>query len=192
MCIRDSPYDLYLREHMAAQSNLGLDIPNIPTPGPGDSMWGINTLGEVLHYAPGLGWQIVNYRYGAQVAQPAGSIAIPASAWTTAVSLVVPRAGRIVATGHIVVDNSAHNVWVGGLAINGVNKTANNAVDVGNGGTATNLGGGPTSPMQTSSGNAVVTWTGDVTAGSVIAVQGITVGTTGAVRLANLEYTYLN
>jgi hypothetical protein len=186
-----NPADLVARENIPAQTGLGLVLSAIPAPTASQSPWGVNTLGETLHYAPGVGWQIVSRFYGAQVVQPAGSIPAPVSAWVTAVSLVAPRAGRIVATGHIVVDNFSHNIWAGGLALDGVNKTAYNVLDVGNGGSASASGGG-SSPLQTSSGNAVLTWTGDVLAGSVIQIQGFSSLTSGRVRLANLEYTYLN
>ena len=186
-----NPADLVARENIPAQTGLNVNVALIPAPTASQSPWGTNTLGETLHYAPGLGWKIVDNRYGAQVVQPAGSIPTPVSAWTTAISLITPRAGRIIATAHITVDNNTHTVWAGGLAINGITKSVSNVVDVGPGGTATAIGGG-TSPYQTSSGNTVLTWAGDVSTGTVIAVQGFTSGTTGGVRLANLEYTYIN
>ena len=186
-----NPADLFARENIAAQVGVSNNVAAIPAPTAGQSNWATNLLGETLHYAPGLGWKIVDNRYGAQIVQPAGVIPTPVSAWATAVSLVAPRAGRIIATAHINVDNFIHSNWAGGLAINGVNKSANNAVDVGTGGSVSAQGGG-VSPYNTSSGNAVVTWTGDVTAGTVISAQGITVGSTGQIRLSNLEYTYIN
>jgi hypothetical protein len=186
-----NPADLYARENIAAQTGLGLVLSAIPAPTAAQSVWGVNTLGETLHYAPGLGWKIVAAFYGSQVEQPAGVIPTPASAWTTAVSLVVPRAGRVVVTAHVVVDSAAHYAHAGGLSINGIVKTASNSLDIGPSGTPTFLAGG-SSPYQSSSTNSVTSWTGDVSAGTVIATQGITIGSTGQLRIANLEYTYLN
>jgi hypothetical protein len=130
-----NPYDLYLREHMAAQSNLGLDIPNIPTPGPGDSMWGENTLGEVLHYAPGLGWQIVDHRYGQTVDTPAG-VTTPAGVWGLGTPVTAPRAGRVLITSKAVGYNAAnHFAMATGLFKNGSQITQSNMGSVGSTGT---------------------------------------------------------
>ena len=183
-----NPADLVARENIPAQTGLNVNVALIPAPTASQSPWGTNTLGETLHYAPGLGWKIVDNRYGTQSVQPAGNIAAAPNAWVTALSLVAPRAGRVIVTGHLNVANSTHTSWAGGLAINGINKTANNADSVGpNGTTASGA-----SPYGTSSGNTVVTWTGDVTAGTVIELQGIVIGTSGILNFGNLEYTYIN
>ena len=186
-----NPADLVARENIPAQTGLNVNVALIPAPTASQSPWGVNTLGETLHYAPGLGWKIVDNRYGTQSVQPAGNIAAAPNAWVTALSLVAPRAGRIIVTGHLNVANSTHTSWAGGLAINGINKTANNADAVGPTGSATTLGGG-SSPYNTSRGNTVVTWTGDVTAGTVIELQGIVLGSPGILNGGNLEYTYIN
>ena len=186
-----NPADLVARENIPAQTGLNVNVALIPAPTASQSPWGTNTLGETLHYAPGLGWKIVDNRYGTQSVQPAGGIAAAPNAWVTALSLVAPRAGRIIVTGHLVVGNTTHSNWAGGLAINGINKTANNAGNVGTTGSATAAGGG-SSPYSTSGGNTVVTWTGDVTAGTVIELQGISLATPGLLELGNLEYTYIN
>jgi hypothetical protein len=116
-----NPYDLYLREHMAAQSNLGLDIPNIPTPGPGDSMWGINTLGEVLHYAPGLGWQIVDHRYTKEV--PIAGATAPAGVWNQAAAITAPRAGLLLINAFIAATTANAGSLATAIFVNGVQKT---------------------------------------------------------------------
>ena len=183
-----NPADLVARENIPAQTGLNVNVALIPAPTASQSPWGVNTLGETLHYAPGLGWKIVDNRYGTQSVQPAGNIATAPGAWVTALSLVAPRAGRVIVTSHLNVANLAHNNWAGGLAINGINKTANNAVNAGPLGSDASAG----SPYQTSSGNTVLTWTGNVTAGTVIELQGITIGTSGILNGGNLEYTYIN
>jgi len=187
-----NPADLVARENIPAQTGLSNNLAAIPAPTANQSNWGTNTLGETLHYAPNLGWQIVNNRYGDQIVQPAGVIPTPVSAWATAVSLVAPRDGRIIATGHIVVDSTLHSSLAGGLAINGINKTANNVSSIGPVGAASGYGGGGSSTHEISYLNASLSWTGYVTAGTVIAIQGITVGAVGQMRLANLEYSYIN
>lgn len=59
-----NPADLYARENIAAQTGLGLVLSAIPAPTASQSNWGVNTLGETLHYAPGVGWKIIDDKYG--------------------------------------------------------------------------------------------------------------------------------
>lgn len=54
-----NPADLYARENIPAQTGLSNNVTAIPAPTASQSVWGVNLLGETLHYAPGLGWQIV-------------------------------------------------------------------------------------------------------------------------------------
>jgi hypothetical protein len=88
-----NPADLYARENIPAQTGLGLVLSAIPAPTANQSNWGVNTLGEVLHYAPGLGWQLVN--------KGAHLIATATSATTTPgndyiyASITAPRAGIV-------------------------------------------------------------------------------------------------
>jgi hypothetical protein len=188
-----NPSDLYARENIPAQTGVSNDVTAIPAPTAGQSPWAVNQLGETLHYAPGLGWQIVDKRFGAQIMQPAGTIPTPVSAWATAVSLTVPRAGRVVVTGHIVVDNSHYSSTAGGIAVNGINKTASNSDSVGPISAPSEFAGGTgAATHQIASVNAALPWTGDVVAGDVIQLQGITVLFPGQMRLGNLEYTYIN
>jgi hypothetical protein len=188
-----NPADLVARENIPAQTGVSNDVTTIPAPTASQSPWAVNQLGEVLHYAPGVGWQVVNNRFGAQIVQPAGTIPTPVSAWATAVSLMAPRAGRVVVTGHIVVDSSMFSAVAGGIAVNGVNKTASNSDSVGPIGTpSTFAGSSGTATHNISSVNAAISWTGNVAAGDIIQLQGITVAATGQMRLGNLEYTYIN
>jgi hypothetical protein len=186
-----NPADLYARENIPAQTGLGLVLSAIPAPTANQSVWGVNTLGEILHYAPGLGWKIVANFYGTQASQPAGTIPTPVGTWTTAVSLVAPRAGRVIVTAHVFVENSTHAALAGGLSINGIVQPASNSGAVGVFGTASFWNGG-VSTHEISGVNAAVSWTGDVTAGSILAVQGITILTAGRVSIGKIEYTYLN
>ena len=59
-----NPADLYARENIAAQTGLGLVLSAIPAPTASQSNWGVNTLGETLHYMPGVGWKIIDDKYG--------------------------------------------------------------------------------------------------------------------------------
>jgi hypothetical protein len=87
-----NPADLYARENIAAQTGLGLVLGAIPAPTAGQSPWGVNTLGETLHYAPGLGWQIVDRKHGLYEAVSLG--AYNGGALVTVVR-TAPRSGVI-------------------------------------------------------------------------------------------------
>jgi hypothetical protein len=89
-----NPADLYARENIVAQTGLGLVLSAIPAPTASQSNWGANTLGETLHYAPGLGWKIVADNYGIT-----GSGVLAGQTANTAARnvayLTTPRAGRV-------------------------------------------------------------------------------------------------
>jgi len=138
-----------------------------------------------LHYMPGVGWKIIADQYGTEVIQ-AGSVATVANVWTTAVSLTMPRAGRIVATGWIHVANSFAYSCAGGLAVNGLIKKANNSAGVGMLGASS-----ASNAYEISSHNAQLAWTGNVVAGDVLALQAITIASAGTADLGALDYTYL-
>jgi hypothetical protein len=92
-----NPADLYARENIAAQTGLGLVLSAIPAPTASQSNWGVNTLGETLHYAPGIGWEIVAKLHGASQAlsvnlTPANSVI------TDILSFTMPRAGDVTFT----------------------------------------------------------------------------------------------
>ena len=89
-----NPADLYARENILAQTGLGLVLSAIPAPAANQSPWGTNTLGETLHYMPGVGWKIVADLYGitgsgALAGQSAGTAA------RNVAYLTMPRAGRV-------------------------------------------------------------------------------------------------
>jgi hypothetical protein len=120
-----NPADLYARENIAAQTGLGLVLSAIPAPTASQSSWGVNTLGETLHYAPGLGWKIVaDYLEvdGKWPDQPA--VTNPGATQGT---YIAPRSGTIHATqwcfstsaGNL---NSSVRVYI---LVNGIAKTEN-------------------------------------------------------------------
>jgi hypothetical protein len=88
-----NPADLYARENIAAQTGLGLVLSAIPAPTASQSPWGVNTLGETLHYEPGVGWKLVANAYY----KPYQEIILPSipSGPTVTASEIVPRAGRL-------------------------------------------------------------------------------------------------
>lgn len=89
-----NPADLYARESIAAQTGVSNDVTAIPAPAAGQSPWATNLLGETLHYAPGLGWKIVDDRYGYAQADvlPEGD---------TVYTATMPRAGIIDVSGYM-------------------------------------------------------------------------------------------
>jgi hypothetical protein len=87
-----NPADLFARENIAAQTGLGLVLSAIPAPTAGQSPWGVNTLGETLHYAPGLGWKIVANMAHTEVTNALGA-AVQGS--TTFATYVAPRSGML-------------------------------------------------------------------------------------------------
>lgn len=104
-----NPADLYARENIPAQTGLSNDVTAIPAPAANQSPWGVNQLGETLHYAPGLGWRIVANLTQAEATAPVGNL--PAGTVHTLVTLVAPRAGKISLHGYSAsyVDNADPN-----------------------------------------------------------------------------------
>lgn len=93
-----NPADLYARENITAQTGLGLVLSAIPAPTASQSNWGVNTLGETLHYAPGLGWKIVANLAGFTLPAYAN---VPGNAVTNTLNIVAPRAGRMSVNAYI-------------------------------------------------------------------------------------------
>lgn len=91
-----NPADLFARENISAQTGLSSNVAAIPAPTASQSNWGVNTLGETLHYMPGVGWKIVAdfFKLDTTYANPA----IPTGVFTPLFSFTAPRAGRILAT----------------------------------------------------------------------------------------------
>jgi hypothetical protein len=184
--------NLFARENVTAQVGLSNDVTTIPAPTAGLSNWGTNLLGERLHYMPGIGWKIVADFSGASAVQ-VGVTVTAASVFTVAgaATLTMPRAGRVIITGHVNINSTVHNQIAGGISVNAVQKNNSNLDKIGPAATLATLGGGA-STHAIASGNIVSTWTGLVAAGDVIAIRGITVGATGQLDLGNIEYTYLS
>jgi hypothetical protein len=84
-----NPADLVARENIPAQTGLSNDVSAIPAPAANQSPWGVNLLGETLHYAPGLGWQIVDKKYGYSEQGPIADTSM------LLIPLTMPRAGFI-------------------------------------------------------------------------------------------------
>jgi hypothetical protein len=85
-----NPADLYARENIAAQTGLSNDVTAIAAPSAGQSNWGVNLLGETLHYAPGVGWKIVAGLYGGRdLVNPTASSSL------VIVPVTMPRAGFV-------------------------------------------------------------------------------------------------
>jgi hypothetical protein len=83
----------------APKTGVSNDVTAVPAPAAGESEWAVNLLGETLHYAPGLGWKIVDNKYDAAVG---GNVAITsANTWTTVASLVAPRAGKVIINANV-------------------------------------------------------------------------------------------
>jgi hypothetical protein len=118
-----NPADLYARENIVAQTGLSNNVTSIPAPTASQSVWGTNLLGETLHYAPGLGWKIVDNKYYTTVSSASN---IVLNGTTTVLSLTAPRAGVIdvSAHGNLIADTNTATRYiadaVGYLFINGV------------------------------------------------------------------------
>jgi hypothetical protein len=88
-----NPADLYARENIPAQTGLGLVLSAIPAPAANQSNWGTNTLGEILHYMPGVGWQLVNKGAHLTTIGTSGTTA-PGTDYLYA-SIIAPRDGVV-------------------------------------------------------------------------------------------------
>jgi hypothetical protein len=116
-----NPADLYARENIAAQTGLGLVLSAIPAPTAGQSPWGVNTLGETLHYAPGVGWKIVDNRYTKEV--PILGATAPAGVWGQAAAITAPRAGLLLVNAFIAATTANAGSLATAIFVNGVQKT---------------------------------------------------------------------
>lgn len=126
-----NPADLYARENIAAQTGLGLVLSAIPAPTASQSNWGVNTLGETLHYMPGVGWKIVadHFKIDTTYTNPP----LPNAVFTTLFSYTVPRAGRILATATL---DATNNVYPSKIRLLMRKNTGTYTVDTGTSGSA--------------------------------------------------------
>ena len=126
-----NPADLYARENIAAQTGLGLVLSAIPVPTASQSNWGVNTLGETLHYMPGVGWKIVAdfFKLDTTYANPP----LPNATFTTLFSYTVPRAGRILATATL---DATNNIYPSKVRLLMRKNTGTYTVDTGTAGSA--------------------------------------------------------
>jgi hypothetical protein len=125
-----NPADLYARENIAAQTGLGLVLSAIPAPTASQSPWGVNTLGETLHYAPGTGWQIVSKLHGET--QSLGSNLTPAMGVITDIlSFTMPRDGFVTfAVSQQAIGNfflNANYILKNGILFSRIGSTGSNA-----------------------------------------------------------------
>lgn len=181
-----NPADLYARENIAAQTGLNSDTALIPAPGASQSPWGTNTLGEVLHYAPGLGWQIVNkYLHIEQNVAAAAAIPIGVNVVTNVTAYTAPRAGLVTVTANVTTDSADYANMSGGISVGGVLKRFDNTDHIGP--AFTPVGGGF---YLTNSNNSATAWSGRVAAGTVIAAWAICGGSSNT-AYGNLTVTYM-
>jgi hypothetical protein len=116
-----NPADLYARENIPAQTGLGLVLSAIPAPAANQSPWGVNTLGETLHYMPGVGWKIVS-DYHQEVSADYINASPAQGVWVIGASVTAPRAGKVIITGWAEAEVNPGGVIIGhalGLARNG-------------------------------------------------------------------------
>jgi hypothetical protein len=171
-----NPADLYARENVAAQTGLGLVLSAIPAPTASQSNWGVNTLGETLHYMPGVGWKVVDDKYSAAIG---GNVVITtANTWTNVASLVAPRAGKVIVFGNVgAAQNGTNYTGVSSrITIAGDQYTTDNSDIVGLSGY-----------RHTNNGSLGTTAT--VAAGDIIAIQSIITADTGT-SSGELRYIY--
>jgi hypothetical protein len=93
-----NPADLYARENIAAQTGLSNNLASIPAPAANQSNWGVNLLGETLHYMPGVGWKIVADLKGFT---QAAYTQIPINTLNNSLNIITPRAGRLTVSAYI-------------------------------------------------------------------------------------------
>ena len=119
-----NPADLIARENIPAQTGLNADPALIPAPAANQSPWGVNTLGETLHYAPGLGWQIVANH--ANIAGSGVDITHGGGPSTAFATIPAPRAGKITVNYRAIVFGAG--TWQGQVFVNGVYRTSGNSI----------------------------------------------------------------
>jgi hypothetical protein len=181
-----NPATLYARESIPAQTGLGLVLAAIPAPTAAQSPWGTNTLGETLHYAPGLGWKIVadlltitqNVTSGAPVAIPSGSVI------TAVTSYTAPRAGKVVVTSNTTTNGASYDSQSGGIRVAGTLVRFDNSSS--SGPAFTPIG---TGFYYSESNNASCAWTGTVAAGTVI--SNVAIMASGGTSYGDLTVTYI-
>jgi hypothetical protein len=87
-----NPRALYIRESIPATLGLSVYASSIPAPAADASQWGVNQLGELLHYNPTTGWKVVgdNYLQNASFNQ---LVSVPTNAETVVYSMVTVKPG---------------------------------------------------------------------------------------------------
>lgn len=154
-----NPADLYARENIPAQTGLGLNLAVIPAPTANQSPWGVNTLGETLHYAPGLGWRIVAGLH--QIESAVSTNSTPTQGvWVAGATVVAPRAGKVVITGWAEAFINSGGVVIGsavGLMKNGVVIEQHNVGAISPVGTPAASASGGSSPADIHMGLAFAT-----------------------------------
>jgi hypothetical protein len=179
-----NPADLYARENTPAQTGLGLVLTAIPAPTAGQSPWGTNTAGETLHYAPGLGWKIVdNYIFFSNTIAAAAAVPTAANAVTPIISYTAPRAGRVIIASVINTATPVCNAQSGGITINGSMVAFDNTSAIGPATSAS-------STQEARGNNASTSWIAQVAAGDVISAFAVTVATAGT-AYGSLQVTYV-
>lgn len=180
-----NPADLYTRENISAQTGLGLVLSAIPAPTASQSNWGVNTLGETLHYMPNIGWKIVSDKYHQTVATPITAAA--SGTWLTGIPVVAPRTGLVIISGFgSVASTSTVGTAATSIFINGSQQTQANMDTAGSSGTAANVAN--IGYIGTTDTPAITRY---VTQGDVIAIAGIMVGSSFTLQ-GFTQITYIN
>jgi hypothetical protein len=179
-----NPADLVARENIPAQTGFFNDVSFIPAPTASQSPWGQNVLGETLHYAPGLGWKIVDNQYSTTIKRTSSNaVALAANTLTQVSLLIAPRAGLIVVAANVSTNSVGNLAQSGGISINGVFVSFDNPGTIG-------LSGANPDIYAISSNNAAAAWTGRVAAGDIIESTAITLNGTGT-AYGELSLTYI-
>jgi hypothetical protein len=167
---------------------LSLILSAIPAPTATQSPWGVNTLGEIVHYAPGLGWRIVDNRWFEESLTYVNT-APTQGAWQLGASVTAPRAGRVIITGWAEATIMAGGVITSsavGLARNGAVIEQHNVGAISPVGTPFPAAGG-SSPADIHMAFSFAT---TVTAGEVFSAAGL-VFSTWQIR-NKIQITYTN
>jgi hypothetical protein len=181
-----NPADLYARENIPAQTGLSNNVAAIPAPTAGQSPWGVNALGETLHYAPGLGWKIVSDQYTQEII--AANVAVVANTWTATANFPAPRAGLVVVTYTAQIESTNYTAQSGSIFVNGVLKAYDNNNQTGPTGVVVNSTPETHGYRAT---NSAVSWTGRVAAGDLIQGMGISINFDGTVIDGKFAISYI-
>jgi hypothetical protein len=92
-----SPSALYTRENMTTQANVNNDPTFIAPPAASESPWAQNQLGELLHYAPNVGWVIVGRRWKNEGTAP-DDTSTDNTVGIVIYTVTLPRAGTLIAS----------------------------------------------------------------------------------------------